>query len=65
MQVDIITKKAVILKAADTEIISVSSDTNEIHLQLVIKSAGIEKLYTLSAGLKHCKGQPEIKTRLE
>jgi hypothetical protein len=65
MQVDIITENATVLKSETRHIITIANDSPEIQFQVVIKSAGIEKLYTVRSELKLSKGQPEIKTRLE
>lgn len=65
MQADIITENANVLKSESRQIITIANEATDIQFQIVIKSAGIEKLYTVRSELKLSKGQPEIKTRLE
>lgn len=65
MQADIITENANVLKSESRQIITIANEATDIQFQIVIKFAGIEKLYTVKSEVKHIKGQPEIKTRLE
>lgn len=61
MQIDIITKNAVVLQAKETRVIAISNELEHIEVEIIIKSGDKQRLYKLLA----CKKAGEIKTRIE
>lgn len=65
MQIDIITKNGNILKAEQSQIITLNSAETEISFDIVIKQGDLQKLYTFKSLIKTENDIQTIKARLQ
>lgn len=59
MQIDIITKNSVELKANDTKVTTISSNENRIETTVIVKTGITERTYKLIAWDKN--GEPKLR----